>query len=500
MKLRDAFVIEPSVVTEGLRDPYILRAIFLAGAGGSGKSLVSDAMFGGAGLKIINADKHLERFVKDAGIPLSDIGQEYGLFRKARDVMKMELRHYAQRRLGLVIDSTGWAYDRVARPAQKLRELGYDLFMVFVTTTLETALARNRERAERGGRFVPDSFVEDAWRGAHRNLKRYARLFGPKNMRIIDNDVDVSVDDWVAVIKPKLHNIGQRILKRPLKNPVGKKWFKKQQDPATRTLDKPGPSEWPKPEPLPPLDIPKLKGSKKAKLSKGNPFGSPPSRISGRIGESLETLPARCRNFVSAARAAMLRASESGPLFIAPQGSGFIVEVEMPGSGHYAQVVPGQVVFYAREADGVHVPIAQFELHGCRMVSGPPDVLLPIPLEERHWRDNPKDFRTRLKITPEKKHDHCQVCTIGRSAKNGKWYGWSHRAYSGFKKGDRFFPTLKWNPYGKTMEVGADTPSADSWTMAKQDAWEKQQKDKQPKIKTDQEARQSAHNFADWVS
>ncbi len=474
MSLRNAFVSAPSVVVAGLRDAHTLKAVFLAGAGGSGKSLVSDAMFSGSGLKIISADTHLERFLKDAGIPFKDVGQEYGLFAKARDAMKMELRHYAQRRLGLIIDSTAWAYERVARPAQKLRELGYDLFMVFVTTTLETALARNRERAEQGGRFVPDSFVEDAWRGAHRNLKRYAQLFGPKNMRIIDNDVDVAVIDWVSVIKPKLHNIGQRILKRPLRNPLGKKWLKAPQDSAKWAPDEPKP---------------KLK-------SRGNPFGAPPSRLSGKIKEHapivarLVASPAHWRNFATAARNSIFQASETGPLFIRPQAGGFLVESQMPGASHYAKVTPAGAVFYAQEADGVDVPVAQFELRGCRLVSSLPDMLLPIPLEEKHWRDNPKDFRTRLKITPEKKHAHCQVCTIGKSAKNGKIYGWSHRAFSGFGKGDRFFPKLKWDPHGK----GAD------WAAYDQDAWEKERREKQPKIKTDQEAWQSAHNFADWVS
>ena len=36
-------------------------------------------------------------------------------------------------------------------------------------------------------------------------------------------------------------------------------------------------------------------------------------------------------------------------------------------------------------------------------------------------------------IRPEKaKPSHC-VCSIGRSEQNGKWYGWSHRAISGFE-------------------------------------------------------------------
>ena len=56
MSLCAAFVKEPSRIIEGIRDPYLLKAVFLGGAGGSGKSLVSDAMFGGSGLKIISAN------------------------------------------------------------------------------------------------------------------------------------------------------------------------------------------------------------------------------------------------------------------------------------------------------------------------------------------------------------------------------------------------------------------------------------------------------------
>jgi hypothetical protein len=38
-------------------------------------------------------------------------------------------------------------------------------------------------------------------------------------------------------------------------------------------------------------------------------------------------------------------------------------------------------------------------------------------------------------IQPQKRsEDHC-VCSIGFSLKDGKWYGWSHRALYGFKIG-----------------------------------------------------------------
>ena len=43
-------------------------------------------------------------------------------------------------------------------------------------------------------------------------------------------------------------------------------------------------------------------------------------------------------------------------------------------------------------------------------------------------------------IKPEKSDpEHC-VCSIGFSSKDGKWYGWSHRAIYGFKIGSKCKP------------------------------------------------------------
>ena len=56
-----------------------------------------------------------------------------------------------------------------------------------------------------------------------------------------------------------------------------------------------------------------------------------------------------------------------------------------------------------------------------------------------HYIGNPKDAfplcRTRG-IIPERREPHSNVCSIGFSQKDGKWYGWSHRAIYGFKPGD----------------------------------------------------------------
>lgn len=40
-------------------------------------------------------------------------------------------------------------------------------------------------------------------------------------------------------------------------------------------------------------------------------------------------------------------------------------------------------------------------------------------------------------IAPQKRTSQSNICSIGFSTKDGKWYGWSHRAIYGFKIGSR---------------------------------------------------------------
>ena len=50
---------------EGLYDPNIFKAFFLAGGPGSGKSYVVKKSTGGTGLKIVNSDEIFEKYLKD---------------------------------------------------------------------------------------------------------------------------------------------------------------------------------------------------------------------------------------------------------------------------------------------------------------------------------------------------------------------------------------------------------------------------------------------------
>ena len=58
---------------EGVYDPNIFKAFFLAGGPGSGKSFVVRRATGGLGLKIVNSDTAFEKLLKKSGYKKSNI-------------------------------------------------------------------------------------------------------------------------------------------------------------------------------------------------------------------------------------------------------------------------------------------------------------------------------------------------------------------------------------------------------------------------------------------
>ena len=69
---------------EGLYDPNIFKAFFLAGGPGSGKSYVVRKTTGGTGLKIVNSDPAFESLLKKAGLSLKMPPEEFERKEKVR--------------------------------------------------------------------------------------------------------------------------------------------------------------------------------------------------------------------------------------------------------------------------------------------------------------------------------------------------------------------------------------------------------------------------------
>lgn len=173
---------------EGVYDPGIFKAFFLAGGPGSGKTFVTASAFAGTGLKVVNSDKAFEKGLKDANLSLK-MPDEEEYFRnivraKAKMTATTALDTYVNGRLGLVIDATGRDLDLVQRQHAMLRSIGYDCYMVFVNTSLDVALERNKIRS----RSIPEYIVQKSWEGVQSNIGSFQRIFSPNKMLVIDNN------------------------------------------------------------------------------------------------------------------------------------------------------------------------------------------------------------------------------------------------------------------------------------------------------------------------
>lgn len=211
---------------EGVNDPSIFKAVFLAGGPGSGKSfIVGKTALTALGFKVINSDDSFERALKKVGLKptpediYSPLGQEVRGRAKALTKKKMELA--LQGRLGLVIDGTGKDYEKIQKQATELRNMGYEVAMIFVNTDLDTALERNRNRE----RSLPDDEVRKMWEGVQKNLGKFQNFFRQK-MFIVDNSSGSNYEGAVLSIYKKI----AQWAKTPPASSSAKKWIDAQRE------------------------------------------------------------------------------------------------------------------------------------------------------------------------------------------------------------------------------------------------------------------------------
>ena len=171
---------------EGLNDPNIFKAFFLAGGPGSGKSYVVRKTTGGTGLRVVNSDPAFEKLLKDAGMSLKMAGDDPRrdeVRGKAKELTKKIGKNYIEGRIGLIIDGTGKKYDGIAKQKAELESIGYDCYMIFVNTSLDVALERNLKRE----RTVPEDITIRSWRSVQNNIGKFNNLF-KNGMIIVDNN------------------------------------------------------------------------------------------------------------------------------------------------------------------------------------------------------------------------------------------------------------------------------------------------------------------------
>lgn len=234
------------MIDEGVNDPGILKAFFMAGGPGSGKSYVANELFGfpkgatssvsyATGLKLVNNDNAFEAGLKKAGLDVGKLADYKGdpeLWQKAMDIRgraktltKTMQANYINGRLGQVIDGTGKDYNKIKGHRQLYSDLGYDTYMVFVNTSKEVALERNQQR----DRKLPNKMVEQMWNEVQNNLGKFQKLFGSDRLIIVDN----SEHDNEGLLDQIEKEINKRI-KTPVQNPKGKRWMQEMSQPYAK--------------------------------------------------------------------------------------------------------------------------------------------------------------------------------------------------------------------------------------------------------------------------
>ena len=206
-------------IKEGVYDPNIFKAVFMAGGPGSGKSFIAGKTTGGLGLKIINSDDAFERFLTKEGLSLKMPDSETierDIERGRAKKVTASKKYLAVRgRLGIIIDGTGHKYDKIVDPAAMLQQLGYETSMVFVNTSLEVALHRNEQRA----RSVKPTLVKKSWQDVQNNMGKFQNYFGAANFFIVDNNG--FEEDMLDISTKHI----RRAISKPVKNEKAKAWI-----------------------------------------------------------------------------------------------------------------------------------------------------------------------------------------------------------------------------------------------------------------------------------
>ena len=241
------FLTEPFLIEEGVNDPGILKAVFLAGGPGSGKSYVASGLYGipkkvnvsAHGLKLVNQDKELTRMLKKYGFGTDLDNMPEDLFRQltdpdyedysgmrsyAKDITNQQKKLYMNGRLGMIIDGTGHKFGKIREQKMELEEIGYDCFMVFVHTDLDVAQQRNMERP----RKLSPEIVEKSWHEVQRNKEAFQGLFGNTNFLMVNNNDTLSEKAATKKFNKLVKKGVGSFIRRPVKNNLGKKWVEKQ--------------------------------------------------------------------------------------------------------------------------------------------------------------------------------------------------------------------------------------------------------------------------------
>ena len=205
---------------EGINDKGILKAIFVVGIPGSGKSYTVSKLKGTISPQVINTDRATEFLSKKLKVDASQ--ENWPMFKdSAHRITTSQLFNYLNGLLPLFIDGTSSDVSNILARAGILESLGYDIGVVYVSTSLDVALDRAKKREQDIGREVSVDFIKKVHEMSEANKEYLHGKFG--FFKEVSNDPGELTDEVMLDLFTKVSGF----YNEPLKNPIGKRTVEK---------------------------------------------------------------------------------------------------------------------------------------------------------------------------------------------------------------------------------------------------------------------------------
>jgi len=229
-----------------LESPTSSKAIFMAGAPGSGKSTVINSLGLADSFEIINPDDEYEDSKRESNLPFdrSSLIDEYRPLKQAyeeavaqgdqesiatiepeylrvRGILSADAKAFAGARsmatarkkelmakgANYLVDGTGGSFSEINGQVSRLRAVGYDVAMIYNDIDLDSSIARDISRGEAGGRRLGSKTVERSHGNVSKNKENYQELFGQNFIYV--NSASENIEEEIANAKQQLGSFMQ---------------------------------------------------------------------------------------------------------------------------------------------------------------------------------------------------------------------------------------------------------------------------------------------------
>ena len=131
------------------------KVVFMLGSPASGKSTVAKKKY--SDMVILDCDE-IKKEHPDYDPKNPSLVHEW-----SRGVLEAKFQEQILKDVSFVLDGTGANSDKMVRRIYEVKEQGFEVELVYVTVSLNTALKRNRERA----RTVLEEVVKEKYKDIH---------------------------------------------------------------------------------------------------------------------------------------------------------------------------------------------------------------------------------------------------------------------------------------------------------------------------------------------